>query len=125
MEHRYVQRKTVELKVWLSGVSFDNRPARVRNFCLDGMFIETFKDSLPVGSYVSVTLDYAGARHGCRCCLGALVVHSKGNGAGLMFNASRCERQRIFNEVLLDVVGPPGDDCVQYTNSDVTMDVCR
>ena len=107
MEHRYAQRKTVELKVWLSGARFENRPARVRNLSLDGVFIETFKDSLPAGSFVSVTMGYAGARRGC--CLGALVVHSNGNGAGLMFSASQSECRRLLNEVLTDVIGPPED----------------
>lgn len=107
MEHRYAQRKAVELKVWLSGARFENRPARVRNLSLDGVFIETFKDSLPTGSFVSITVDYAGTQRGC--CLGALVVHSKGNGAGLMFSASQSERQRLLNDVLPDVIGPLED----------------
>ncbi len=125
MEHRYARRKTVQFKVWLSGERLEKRPASVRNFNLDGMFVETFKESLPVGSYVCVTLGYAGARHGCRGCLGALVVHSNGNGAGLMFNASRSERQRLLNEFLSHVIRPPEGGRVRYTNSDVTMDVCQ
>jgi nucleotide-binding universal stress UspA family protein len=34
VEHRYAQRKAVELKVWLSGARFENQPARVRNLSL-------------------------------------------------------------------------------------------
>lgn len=109
MEHRYAQRKSVELRVWLTGSRFENRPARVRNLSLDGVFIETFRDSLPAGSFVSISVPpgHAGAQRGC--CLGALVVHSKGNGAGLMFSASRSERQRLLNDVLADVIGPSED----------------
>lgn len=109
MEHRYARRKSVELRVWLTGARFENRPARARNLSLDGVFIETFKDSLPAGSFVSISVPpgQAGARRGC--CLGALVVHSKGNGAGLMFSASRSERQRLLNDVLADVIGPSED----------------
>lgn len=109
MEHRYAQRKSVELKVWLTGSRFEKRPARVRNLSLDGVFIETFKDSLPTGSFVSISVPpgHAGAQRDC--CLGALVVHSKGNGAGLMFSASRSERRSLLNDVLADVIGLPED----------------
>ena len=97
MEHRWAERKDVELDVVLNYRGLGLVQGRTRNISMGGMFVETGCIRLPVDALLETSFLLTRENDFRRSCeTQAMVVHSDELGAGLMFN----ELDEGFCEIL-------------------------
>jgi hypothetical protein len=87
MEHRYAERRPLALDVVLSYRALGFVQGRTRDVSIGGMFVETGCIQLPVNAVVQASLVLS-PENGVTSNFSteAMVVHSKTDGSGLMFN---------------------------------------
>lgn len=84
IEHRWSERKPIEMNVNLYYAPMGELQGRTRDISLEGMYVKTHGIELPVNAELEISFVTDIAGHEKKHQMPAYVVHGSGDGVGLM-----------------------------------------
>ncbi|MEW7980313.1 MAG: PilZ domain-containing protein [Candidatus Sedimenticola endophacoides] len=100
IEHRRSARKPISMDVVVSCRNLGLVKGQTLDVGLGGMFVETGRVRLPVNTMINVSVLIEGAHGVSPFKTGAMVVHRRNGGAGVMFIDPPVELQTLLRRTL-------------------------
>jgi len=101
MEHRYTERKPIDLSVVISCPRVGLFRGQVRNLSLGGMYVQSDCVVMPVYAPVVVSLQPDPDEPLQSLQVPGMVIHQHGNAFGLMFDDLESDRVQLLRSLLV------------------------